>query len=107
MGIKFSDIIALAKSGYSVSDVKELMQLSETQLSETPSNDETEAPQDNQEPAAEDPEEPEQEEVDYKALYEQEQEKVKRLQAVNRNQNAQTNEKTDQEILMDLARDFM
>lgn len=102
MGIKFSDIIALAKSGYTVSDVKELMQ-----LSETPSNDETEAPQDAQEPAAEDPEEPEQEEVDYKTLYEQEQEKVKRLQAVNRNQNAQTNEKTDQEILMDLARDFM
>lgn len=103
MGIKFSDIIALAKSGYTVSDVKELMQ-----LSETPSNnDETEAPQDNTEPAAEDPEEPEHEEVDYKALYEQEQEKVKRLQAVNRNQNAQTNEKTDQEILMDLARDFM
>lgn len=103
MGIKFADIIALAKSGYTVSDVKELMQ-----LSETPSNnDETEAPQDKQEPAAEDPEEPEQEEVDYKTLYEQEQEKVKRLQAVNRNQNAQTNEKTDQEILMDLARDFM
>lgn len=104
MGIKFSDIIALAKSGYSVSDVKELMQLSDVT---TPSNDETEAPQDDQEPAAEDPEEPKQEEVDYKALYEQEQEKVKRLQAVNRNQNAQTNEKTDQEILMDLARDFM
>lgn len=104
MGIKFSDIIALAKSGYTVSDVKELMQLSDAT---TPSNDETEAPQDNQEPAAEDPEEPEQEEADYKALYEQEQEKVKRLQAVNRNQNAQTNEKTDQEILMDLARDFM
>lgn len=104
MGIKFSDIIALAKSGYTVSDVKELMQLSDAT---TPSNDETEAPQDNQEPAAEDPEEPEQEEVDYKTLYEQEQEKVKRLQAVNRNQNAQTNEKTDQEILMDLARDFM
>lgn len=102
MGIKFSDIIALAKSGYTVSDVKELMQ-----LSETPSNDETEAPQDNTEPAAEDPEEPEQEEVDYKTLYEQEAEKVKRLQAVNRNQNAQTTEKTDQEILMDLARDFM
>lgn len=103
MGIKFADIIALAKSGYTVSDVKELMQ-----LSETPSNnDETEAPQDKQEPAAEDPEETEQEEIDYKALYEQEQEKVKRLQAVNRNQNAQTNEKTDQEILMDLARDFM
>ena len=104
MGIKFADIIALAKSGYSVSDVKELMQ-----LSETPSNnDETEAPQDNQEPAAEDPEEPEkEEEVDYKTLYEQEQEKVKRLQAVNRNQNAQKNEKTDQEILMDLARDVM
>lgn len=103
MGIKFSDIIALAKSGYTVSDVKELMQ-----LSETPSNnDETEAPQDNSEPAAEDPEEPAQEEVDYKTLYEQEHETVKRLQAVNRNQNAQTNEKTDQDILMDLARDFM
>lgn len=104
MGIKFSDIIALAKSGYTVSDVKELMQLSDAT---TPSNDETEAPQDDQEPAAEDPEEPKQEEIDYKTLYEQEQEKVKRLQAVNRNQNAQTNEKTDQEILMDLARDFM
>lgn len=104
MGIKFSDIIALAKSGYTVSDVKELMQLSDAT---TPSNDETEAPQDTQEPAAEDPEESAQEEVDYKTLYEQEQEKVKRLQAVNRNQNAQTNEKTDQEILMDMARDFM
>jgi len=104
MGIKFADIIALAKSGYSVSDVKELMQLSDATI---PSNDETEAPQDDTEPAAEDPEEPEQEEVDYKTLYEQEQEKVKRLQAVNRNQNAQTTEKTDQEILMDLARDFM
>ena len=76
MGIKFADIIALAKSGYSVSDVKELMQLSDAT---TPSNDETEAPQDNTEPAAEEPEEPEQEEeVDYKTLYEQEQEKVKR-----------------------------
>ena len=104
MGIKFADIIALAKSGYTVSDVKELMQLSDAT---TPSNDETEAPQDNQEPAAEDPEEPEAEEVDYKSLYEQEQEKVKRLQAVNRNQNAQMTEKTDQEILMDMARDFM
>lgn len=103
MGIKFSDIIALAKSGYTVSDVKELMQ-----LSETPSNnDETDTPQDDQEPAAQEPEDQEAEEVDYKTLYEQEQEKVKRLQAVNRNQNAQTNEKTDQEILMDLARDFM
>ena len=103
MGIKFSDIIALAKSGYSVSDVKELMQ-----LSETPSNsDDPGAPQDNKEPAAGDPEEPEEEEVDYKSLYEQEHETVKRLQAVNRNQTAQTNEKTDQEILMDLARDFM
>lgn len=103
MGIKFSDIIALAKSGYTISDVKELMQLSDA----TPSNDEPEAPQDDPEPAAQDPEEPEEEEVDYKALYEQEQEKVKRLQAVNRNQNAQTNEKTDQEILMDIARKFM
>lgn len=104
MGIKFSDIIALAKSGYTVSDVKELMQLSDAT---TPSNDETEAPQDSQEPAAEDPEEPEEEEVDYKSLYEQEQEKVKRLQADNRNKDAQKPEKTDQEILMDLARDFM
>lgn len=102
MGIKFSDIIALAKSGYTVSDVKELMQLSDATPSDAP-----EAPQDVAEPAAEDPEEKEEEEVDYKTLYEQEQEKVKRLQAVNRNQNAQMTEKTDQEILMDLARDFM
>lgn len=105
MGIKFSDIIALAKSGYSVADVKELMQ-----LSETPSNDAPKAQQDDQEPAAEDPEEEEEveEEPDYKKLYEEEAERVRKLQRENINKNAQQpKEKTDQEILMDMARDFM
>lgn len=104
MGIKFSDIIALAKSGYSVADVKELMQLSDA----TPSIDETEAQQDDQEPAAEDPEEEKEEEPDYKKLYEEEAEKVRKLQRENINKNAQQKEeKTDQEIVMDMARDFM
>ena len=104
MGIKFSDIIALAKSGYSVADVKELMQLSDT----TPSDDAPEAQQDDQEPAAEDPEEDTDEGPDYKKLYEEEAEKVRKLQRENINQNAQQpKEKTDQEILMDMARDFM
>lgn len=103
MGIKFSDIIALAKSGYSVADVKELMQLSDT----TPSNDDKEAPQDDEEPAEQEPEPPKEEEVDYKKLYEAEAEKVRKLQAENINKNAQQNEKTDSEILMEMARDFM
>lgn len=103
MGIKFSDIIALAKSGYSVADVKELMQLSDT----TPSNDDKEAPQDEEEPAEQDPEPSQEEAVDYKKLYEAEQEKVRKLQAENINKNAQQNEKTDSEILMEMARDFM
>lgn len=103
MGIKFSDIIALAKSGYSVADVKELMQ-----LSETPSNDAPEAQQDEKEPAAEDPEEEKEEEPDYKKLYEEEAEKVRKMQRENINKNAQQpKEKTDMEILMDMARDFM
>ena len=102
MGIKFSDIIALAKSGYSVADVKELMQ-----LSETPSNDETEAPQDTSGPAADVPVQTEEEEVDYKTLYEKEAEKVRKLQEQNINKDAQKQEKTDQEILMEMARDFM
>lgn len=103
MGIKFSDIIALAKSGYSVADVKELMQ-----LSETPSNDAPEAQQDEEEPASEDPEEEKEEEHDYKKLYEEEAEKVRKMQRENINKNAQQpKEKTDQEILMDMARDFM
>lgn len=103
MGIKFSDIIALAKSGYSVADVKELMQ-----LSETPSNDAPEAQQDEKEPAAEAPEEEKEEEPDYKKLYEEEAEKVRKMQRENINKNAQQpKEKTDQEILMDMARDFM
>lgn len=103
MGIKFSDIIALAKSGYSVADVKELMQ-----LSETPSNDAPEAQQDEEEPAAEAPAEETEEEPNYKKLYEEEAEKVRKMQRENINKNAQqTKEKTDQEILMDMARDFM
>lgn len=103
MGIKFSDIIALAKSGYSVADVKELMQLSDT----TPSNDDKEAPQDDEEPAEQEPEPSQEEAVDYKKLYEAEAEKVRKLQAENINKNAQQNEKTDSEILMEMARDFM
>lgn len=100
MGIKFSDIIALAKSGYSVSDVKELMQLSEAAEVNEP-----EAPEQEETPA-QDPE-PEEDQADYKKLYEEEQEKVRRLQAENINKNAQIPDKTDQEILMDMARDFM
>lgn len=62
--MKLSDIVALAKSGYTVSDIKELLALANTDSPE-PKVDEDEPEVDKEEPEKEEPEkeEPEVEEV--------------------------------------------
>lgn len=108
-----TDIIALAKAGYSVADVKELMTLpNEPQPKPTEGTIETpienaskedtqpvETPIDNTGKAEESV-------IDYKKLYEETQEQLKTAQATNLQMNIKTEEQGDNE-LYDLVKSFM
>lgn len=95
MGINLSDIITLAKAGYTPAQVKELITLSEKEPDAKPEEQQaataptSEAATESAEPEkatenAEQHSDPEQKEIDYKALYEKSQEDLKQAQAVNR-----------------------
>lgn len=75
INMKLTDIIALAKAGYSASDVKDLLN----------ANIETPAP----EPEPEQPVEAEETEPDYKTMYE---EKIKEIEALKKENEKTTNE---------------
>lgn len=106
--MNFSDIIALAKAGYSVSDVKELMSLDK--------NDETVPPENKTLPGTDgkveaDKDKPEEKKVeqepepaiDYKLMYEESQKQLKNLQKQNTKTPAdETSKTTADDILNDL-----
>lgn len=115
--LTLTDIVSLAKAGYSVKDVKELL---ETEIPEpSPKN-----PADTQKPSEEKPE-PENtaresaqelpdaegakaDDIDYKKLYEKEAEKVKRLQEDNIHKDASNGEKEDpMKAIDDILASFM
>lgn len=95
MGVSLTDLITLAKAGYTPGQVKELIALSEKAEDAKPEEQQaataptSEAATESAEPvkASENEEkqpELEKEEIDYKALYEKTQEDLKKAQAVNR-----------------------
>lgn len=106
MGVSFNDIVTLAKSGFTYSNVKELISLGEMQTPEQntegaqaaagaidkpePASAEAIVPTQNVIPdkTAEDP-------VDYKALYEQAKADLDKAQKANINQNAAPAQPTD------------
>lgn len=103
--MKFTDVIALAKAGYSPEDVREFLKV------ETPTEDtldsqveepiETEPVKVEKEEAVEPP----QPEVDYKSLYEESQKKLQEVQTLNTRQNmAGTEENTDDALLSAISR---
>ena len=108
--LNLSDVVALAKAGYSVKDVKELMEMSKSQpetpqpeipepevIPETPSGNVAESqPKESEPPAAE---------PDYKALYEAEHQKVSDLQNKNNRADVSTPE-VSQDDLLDIVRSY-
>lgn len=120
--LNLSDIVALAKSGYSVSDVKELISLSSSD--DTPQEQE-EKPKDEkeartQESGKEPPQEPEPKKSteapadasaidEYKKEIEKLKDQISNLQKenVNRDNSGKDPGKSDEDILDDITRSFM
>lgn len=112
--LNLKDVVDLAKAGYTVKDVKELIELSKTST-----EPETEA-QPEQTPAentqAETPEKPAEnvpkestkqtDEPDYKALYETEKEKVSALQNKNNKTDLSQNTTVKESDLLETIRSY-
>lgn len=109
--MKFTDILELAKKGYTPNDIKELIELSKE--SESDSENQGDAHEDGGEsdhtthddskPTESDENE---ETIDYKKLYEEEHEKLLNAQKTNLNQNMNNNSKTDEDIIEDLFKNL-
>lgn len=111
------DVVDLAKAGYSVKDVKELIELSKTSTepaaeaqpmqTDTEQSETTEsaAPE---KPLASAPKESEQpkDEPDYKALYEAEKEKVSALQNKNNKKDLSQNTTVNESDLLETIRSY-
>jgi len=118
MKIGFSDILALAKQGYTPNDIKELMNLEindgmQTQEGNTQGEDiheevrESDAATHENKPTDESSDANENT-IDYKLLYEESQKKLQTIQKQNTNQNIKDDTKeSDTEILSDIVRSFM
>ncbi len=105
--LNLSDVVALARAGYSVKDVKELMEMSKSQP-ETTQPETMEQPQLSQSEdvcsgnvAESQPKEsePPAAEPDYKAMYEAEHQKVSDLQNKNNRADVSTPEVSEQDLL--------
>lgn len=108
MGVSITDLIALAKAGYTPGQVKELITLSEKQEQAIPEEQQAataptpEAATASAEPEkapenAETPAKAEEKVIDYKELYEKSQDDLKKAQEANRRYDASANNNTDPE----------
>lgn len=116
--MKFSDIVSLAKAGFSPSDVREFLKAAESEPEEKksgePKKDPEPEPEHNPKEKAATPEDPPRSEdkkpsteIDYKAKYEEAQEALRLAQAANNQQNIDIKpDKTADEILEDFLRDY-
>lgn len=107
--MKFSDVITLAKQGFTPADIREFLKL-ETEperSAEDPAPAEPEQPaEDPQQEQEEQPaEDPQQEELDYKKLYEEE--KAKRQAAARKQEVAKDDTKSVEETLLDIAKMYI
>lgn len=115
--LTIKDILDFAKAGWKPADVKEVIELSkttevkETSTTDSPSNDEPP-----EEPAVTAPvqqvipeTETEADKVDYKSLYESTKIELDKAQKVNSRLDISSSEdnKTDEDILKDLFKEFM
>lgn len=114
--LKLDDIFALAKQGYKPSDIKELIELSkeaEVKTEEVPDQEEkenTSTPSHTVAPEEGKPSESAEasEVVDYKKKAEELEKKLSDLQRANTQKNiADTDEKSDSEVIADLMKSFM
>lgn len=116
--LKLDDIVALAKSGYKVSDIKELIELSKeaeasTDVSGTVATEESVQEDTHEESVNDQPEDTKEEAkaekiVDYKAKVEELEEKIKVLQKANTEKKiADTDEKSDSDVLAEAMKSFM
>lgn len=115
--ISFKDVVELAKAGYKPADVKELISLSE--MADQSKQEEPQgaapaeiepksvSPEPDRAPENKEPEKPE-EAVDYKKLYEQSQEDLKKAQAANIKKDAAPAQAPDpMNNLKDLVSSFL
>lgn len=109
--MKFDDLMTLVKAGYKPSEVKELLSLTTESESpaEVPTQEAVETTEtkdvipDTKEEAVTDSTEP-----NYKALYEETMEKLRKAQISNTRENIKgTEEKSDQDTLNELMKSFM
>lgn len=110
--MKFGDLVALAKQGYTPADVKELMALSDDLKDDTTEETEQKTDlKDDQQDEVEDtkPEETKEDAVDYKAMYEAEVEKTAKLQkmVLHADMSGDDNKESDLDIFAEVMRDFM
>lgn len=110
--MKFTDIIALAKQGFTPADIREFMAMDipaedqKTDPAEKPADDKKEtAAEKPAEDQKEDPAEDNKEAIDYKKLYEEE--KAKRQTAAAKQDMGIDQEKTEEEILLDIAKMYV
>lgn len=110
--MKFGDILALAKQGYTPADIKELMSLSEDPKDDTPDEEEQKTDiKDDQQDNSEDekPKDPKDNDVDYKTMYEEERERNAKLQkmVLHADMSGSDNKESDYDIFATVMRDFM
>lgn len=117
--MKLEDIIALAKQGYKPSDIRELIELANTQGQEESTageQGEDAHSEDAESEHATDGDNPTGENagandnaVDYKALYEESQKKLQLAQQANtrKDMSDSADSKSDEDLLNELARSFM
>lgn len=111
--MKFEDIIALAKQGYTPKDIKDLLALSDDQdTDEEGDQKDPEKVPDNEEPEPEaqpDAKETDNKDLDYKSLYEAEAEKTAKLQkmVLSADMSTSDNKQSDADIFADVMKSFM
>lgn len=109
--MKFTDIIALAKQGFTPSDIREFLKLDtepETASAAADPAPVSEDPEPEETPAAADPEPeetPADPEPDYKQLYEEE--KAKRQAAARKQEVATDDTKSVEDTLLDIAKMYI
>ena len=116
--LSIKDIVDLAKAGYSVSDVKELISLSKEDEKKEPNPDDTpdpegadkeKSPQDAKAAPSQEESKKNEEEPDYKTLYEKSQKELKEAQKANRNKDRSSEDdfKSDEDKFKDLVSQFI
>lgn len=110
--MKFGDILALAKQGYTPADIKELMSLSEEAQDDTPTEETQKTDlKDDQQDNSEDekPEVTKEDDIDYKTMFEEERERNAKLQkmVLHADMSGSDNKESDYDIFATVMRDFM